>query len=784
MEILHKHPLFEFAFLPNFEADDTLPGNFGGNVLTGSTGADTILAGGGDDTVEGNGGPDVLIGGRGSDWMHGGNGNDTVIGGEGIDTLTGGAGDDIVRGGGGTDTLIYVAADNVGATDTYFGGPGSDTLMLDLTSAIWLDQAFQAELAAFLDMPTTPGLVGGGSFTFATLGLTIHGITSLNVTVDGTPVDTEDRPVDAVDDAFVVAHDDPTTTGNVLENDLIENYLAAIELSALPSYGTVTMANDGTFVFALDTTDPDVAELGQGEVLEDSFAYTIWDVDGDSDTATVTLNISGTEPAGGAFGFSVLGQSQAGFLGIALAGSGDINGDGIGDIVLGGDLDRATVIFGRDDGFPDVLDQTTLDGSTGFFMDNDANTLFGNSLSIIGDFNNDGFDDIVVSDKTEGAGRAYVVYGSDTAFPASFDVHDLGQGEGFALFNSAGKVNELGQTVSGAGDVNADGIDDLIVGSYYGDDSCFVLFGRSTATDGEFAAEFDLDTLDGTNGFRLFGQDGSQAGGFVTSAGDVNGDGIGDLLIGADEYEPAGSNDWSGAAYIVFGRSDGFDAEIDLDALDGSDGFSIQTGDRYQGIGWQVEGAGDVNGDGIDDVMIGTYDGSQVYVVFGRDTATIGEFDAVFDPGAMDGSDGFVVSGNAFSDPFWSIGVAGDVNGDGLGDILIGTYQSTYLIFGRADGFGGEIDVTAMSQADGYVFSHSETAAGVTSVTSAGDINGDGFIDIMIGRSDATVDGISEAGDVHVVYGGADTLADFDSADGLIDGWIDLSLLVSEPLPM
>ncbi len=120
-----------------------------------------------------------------------------------------------------------------------------------------------------------------------------------------------------------------------------------------------------------------------------------------------------------------------------------------------------------------------------------------------------------------------------------------------------------------------------------------------------------LSQLDGANGFRISGIDeGDRSGWSVAGAGDVNGNGIDDVIIGARDAKHDGKRD-AGESYVVFGSSAGFAASLDLSALDGADGFRLDGIDRRDVSGWSVAGAGDVNADGVEDLIIGAWE-SQV----------------------------------------------------------------------------------------------------------------------------------------------------------------------------
>ena len=427
----------------------------------------------------------------------------------------------------------------------------------------------------------------------------------------------------------------------------------------------------------------------------------------------------------GTEGFVLKGIDAEDLSGISVSNAGDVNGDGIDDFIIGAEkadpdgrslAGESYVVFGSNSGFPAALELSSLfpaaggDGTAGFvLMGVNAFDVSGNSVSNAGDVNGDGIDDLIIGaagadpNGVSNAGESFVVFGRNSGFPAVFALRSLipaagGDGaEGFVL-KGIDSDDHLGTSVSNAGDVNGDGIDDFIIGAFNGAFSAgesYVVFGRMTG----FPATFELSSLlpaaggDGTAGFVLKGIDSNDfSGTSVSNAGDVNGDGIDDLIIGADKADPDGKRD-AGESYVVFGRNTGFPATFALSSLfpaaggDGTAGFVLKGIDSGDASGTSVSNAGDVNGDGIDDLIIGAYfadpngigQAGESSVVFGRNTGFPAalELSSLFPAGGGDGTAGFVLKGIVSNDlSGTSVSNAGDVNGDGIDDFIIGAHHA------------------------------------------------------------------------------------------------------------
>lgn len=316
--------------------NDIVRAGDGNNLIYGGDGNDSVGTGKGNDSLDGGAGNDILAGGAGNDSLEGGAGNDRLLGdgslgsgggsgggsGSGSgggsgggshgaaqtfnDYLNGGAGNDVVYGERGNDQAIYTASENLGARDVYDGGSGIDTLTLELTRAEWLNPQVQLDIAAYLQFlrgHTSPvtGQADGAAFQFNAFNLQASRFENLRVFVDGQELDPRDAAVDAVNDTASINEDSANTFfGSVLANDMAPDLAQSVRLVTPPAAGVLAFNTgadgnpDGTYSF-----NPAGAFewLAEGESTTVSFTYEVKDADGDTDQATVTIEVTGTNDA-------------------------------------------------------------------------------------------------------------------------------------------------------------------------------------------------------------------------------------------------------------------------------------------------------------------------------------------------------------------------------------------------------------------------------------------------------------------------------------------------------
>ena len=351
-------------------------------------------------------------------------------------------------------------------------------------------------------------------------------------------------------------------------------------------------------------------------------------------------------------------------------------------------------------------------------------------------------------------------------FPAILPLASLDGQNGFKLDGENNNDNS-GISVSAAGDINGDGHADLLIGAYSypansGKGRSYVVFGGSGVGG---SGDILLSSLDGTNGFKLDGENnGDYSGRLVSATGDINGDGYADLLIGAYGY-PAGS--YKGRSYAVFrGPGVGSSGDILLSSLNGTNGFKLDGENNNDYSGASVSAASDINGDGNNDLLIGAFGyltgggKGRSYVVFGG-PGVGGSGDILLS--SLTGANGFKLDGENDDDYSGaSVSTAGDINGDGNNDLLIGAYYylsgsqkgRSYVVFGGPGVSGsGDILLSSLNGTNGFKLDgENNNDRSGASVNGVGDINGDGYADILIGALYYPAG--SSKGRSYVVFGG------------------------------
>ncbi|WP_346839595.1 LamG-like jellyroll fold domain-containing protein [Microbulbifer sp. SAOS-129_SWC] len=599
----------------------------------------------------------------------------------------------------------------------------------------------------------------------------------------------------------------------------IENY----------SYAISAGNDSGAFAIDPDTGEITVADSSQLDYESGITEYTITiqvsDGNGNIGTQTVTVSINNVADSLNSDASALHGVATGDWTGWNVASAGDVNGDGFDDVIVGApqddtngeDAGRAYVLFGNANGVLADLD-TVASGSGGFAINGQsAGDRTGFAVGGGGDINGDGLDDVVVgapyaTPTGDQEGLAFVVFGKADTAPVELSsiATEVGNG-GFVVYGS-GYRDHLGGTIT-VGDVNGDGLADVALGEVFRqsndatyflnlnrqkDESLvYVVYGKADSAavrvadivDGSYAGGFVVSKTGKTNTY------GWQFGAQVLPVGDFNSDGLQDFIVNRGLL---GDNE--GTNRLLFGYP--HTGAIEYDTISSSGyGLSILPEDGHYGVtsqnrhnalpGFTTAALGDVNGDGLDDIALlaadtGCCNGWQyprAYIVFG--TSTQQDIDlaeiAAGHGGFVIHNDASGVTLNTDDVVFGAIGGSGDINGDGYGDIIIGDpYADSgngrlYVVYGKSD--TGAVYLSDVVNDNGGFYTSGNGGDGVGHwVASAGDINGDGIADMLFGAPEADADGITDSGTLYVMLGKGAKVTQWGSAgDDSLTGTADFA---------
>jgi hypothetical protein len=433
----------------------------------------------------------------------------------------------------------------------------------------------------------------------------------------------------------------------------------------------------------------------------------------------------------GSNGFKIKGEAAGDSAGIIVSSAGDVNGDGKADLIIGApgaavgtgfDGGAAYIVFGTNQPAA-LLTLSSFDGEGIKIEGSSANSGFASVVSGAGDFNGDGFDDVLIGAPTASApaatnvpaGACYVIFGGrDLSSP--INVSALTFSSGFRI-NAEAAGDLFGISASRAGDVNGDSFDDIIIGASAADSrqvdtgASYVIFGSKG-----FTGPISLSSLNGSNGFKITGENTGDNSGLSVAAGDVNGDGFSDVIIGSPSATGGGYD--SGAVAVLLGNSTAFSTPLSLGSLSGGVGFKIVGEAASDMAGAAVRSAGDFNGDGVEDFIIGAPGASPNGDFSGASYLLLGTksgFADVVNLSALDAKTGLKIIGAAADDESGvSVSGAGDVNGDGYGDLIVGARGAdastedsgaAYVIYGYDPrvSMSGDGKTFTFTEADGDV---------------------------------------------------------------------------------
>ncbi|MDX1589453.1 MAG: Ig-like domain-containing protein [Oleiphilaceae bacterium] len=694
-----------------------------------------------------------------------------------------------------SDGSLFEAIDVATASIT---GEGTGTLAFTLGDTLAPNTSYYIEVDAGAlvngNNVAFGGISGSTSLNFSTVNVstpTVSNVTSS--VVDGTYRGGDTIPLQVTFSEIVNVTGTPHLQINLEGTDKYIDYSSGS--------GTDTLQFD----YHVETGDstPDLAytstsalELNGGTVRSDNQANADLTLPAPGAAGSLSANknieIAAADLAMNNFsssdGFRVQGFEAGDYFGRSLGSGGDINGDGFEDFVIGvslsdinaGDAGAAYVIFGKAGATRADLAVDALASDDGFLIHGATGADYlGMTVDLSGDLNGDGYDDaVVIASHDDSAvadgGMIYVIWGQSGSTRANVDVSALSSSDGFRirphesgdfLGNATYIDPQNAQYLDVGGDFNGDGIHDLIIGHSSSDNDggdsglAYVIFGQTGAT----RSDIELATI-GSEGFRITtgGASAELMGHSVQFMGDFNGDGFNDLAIGAPRSDEVAGD--AGQAYVLFGQGSGTYSDVNLAAMTDTEGFAVKTSVGSSWLGGSVS-ASDINGDGLSDLLIGNVasdesagDSGSVIAIYGHTSANYPDLSV----GSIPTGSGFTIVGEDASDfAGHAVVGAGDVNGDGIDDILMSSWYddegggdagAAWLIYGRSGTSRSDIQLSTLTSADGFKAMGANGVDYFGRTNAAGDLNGDGFQDMIVSSPLGDLNG-ADTGEANVIWG-------------------------------
>mgnify|MGYP000636609235 CR=1 FL=1 len=463
----------------------------------------------------------------------------------------------------------------------------------------------------------------------------------------------------------------------------------------------------------------------------------------------------------------VLSGYPSGQTGVSVAQIGDYNNDGLEDFAVSAPYSTVNsvlysglvfIVLGHTgNGTAIELATASSDSTMRRITSSSSSVMTGASVGKAGDVNNDGFADVLLSAPnfnyggTTTTGVVFLIYGVAGPYTDVF-IENLftASAVGYAIVTSQQYALLAGYPTNtrGLGDLNGDGFDDFAISSPQYDfasrqtaGAVWIIYGRATP------ATVYLESL-GSAGIVIGGAAASEFTGYsIDNAGDFNLDGINDLVIGANAYDPVvggSTRTNAGAAYVIYGSASMVSRDL-LSFTTGAAGVRYLGAANNDGTGTSVCGAGDVNDDGYADILVGAPRANGiVYVLFGTSAVLSGDVDLL---ALVPGARGFKILGGGGTVQLGIVvSSAGDLNTDGIADFAAGGAGTIYVFYGTTTVPTANVNLATAS--DFYTIVSSGSAS---ALDGGSDVNGDGYPDLVVGLKGAGTP--AGQGMVYVVYG-------------------------------